>query len=212
VVCCGSSADEFLVWHGFQLHRLLEKAVEQEAAGFRSAAVETEGEFVEVIVELGGTDSPMVNSQPPTIEESGDAVNTRHDDVGWVTAGGNDFRQMLEADFHQTIVGLPTVGSNRRSWAYSRLDEPNETLGRYVWDTRHADTTGAPPPDFSGNRDNRFLLCLPTDNACFVAAHVCFVNFDIALQKVSAGSNHGTAKLVKPRPSRLVAAKAKYPL
>ena len=140
------SGHELLVWHGFQLHRLLEKAVEQEAASFRSAAVETERKFVEVVVELGGTDSPMVNSQPPPIEESGNAVNTRHDDMGWVAAGGNVLRQVFEADFRETIVGSPAVGSNLRTWAYGRLDERNEALGRYISDTRHADTTAALPP------------------------------------------------------------------
>ncbi len=67
-VTLGLSTDELLVGHGVQLHRLLEEAVEQEAASFRSAAVETEGKFVEVIVELAGTDRAMVNSQPPPIE------------------------------------------------------------------------------------------------------------------------------------------------
>jgi hypothetical protein len=175
------SAHELFVWHGFQLHGLLEKTVKQEAASLGSAAVETEREFVEVVVELGGMDSPMVNSQPPPIEETGNAVNTRHNDMGWVAAGGNALRQMFEADFRETIVGSPAVGSNRRTWAYGRLDERNEALGRYVSDTRHADTTGAPPPDFSSHRDNRFLLCFPTDNASLTAANEGFVNLDIAL-------------------------------
>ncbi len=132
--------------------------------------------------------------------------------MGWVAAGGNVLRQVFEADVREAIVGSPAVRSNRRTWAYGRLDERNEALGRYVSDTRHADTTGAPPADFSGHRDNRFLLCFSTDNASLTAANVGFVNLDIALQKVSARANHGAAKLMKPRPSRLVAAKAKDPL
>ena len=116
------AAQELLVGYGFQLYRLLEKPVEQEPASFRSAAVETEREFVEVVVELGGPDRPMVNSQPPPIEESGNAVNTRHDDMGWVAAGGNVLRQMFEADFRQTIVGAPAVGSNLHTWTYGGLD------------------------------------------------------------------------------------------
>ncbi len=132
--------------------------------------------------------------------------------MGWVAAGGNVLRQVFEADVRETVVGSPAVGSNRRTWAYGRLDERNEALGRYVSDTRHADTTGAPPADFSGHRDNRFFLCFATDNASLMAANVGFVNLNIALQKVSARANHGAAKLMKPRPSRLVAAKAKDPL
>ena len=154
----------------------------------------------------------MVYFQSLTIEKSGHAVNARHNDMVWFAAGGNVLREVLEADFRETIVSSPAVGSNRLAWAYRRLDEQNEALGRYVSDTCHANMTGAPSADFSGNSDNRFLFCFPTDNACFVVANICFVNLGTALQKVSVRSNYASATLMKPRPSRLVAAKTKYPL
>ena len=73
-------------------------------------------------------------------------------------------------------------------------------------------TTGAPSANLSDNRDDRFLVCFPADNACFPAPDVGFVYLDIALQEVSTRSHHGSAKLMKPRPGRLVAAEAEYPL
>ncbi len=199
----GLSADDLFEWYGAQLHRLIGKMVEQEATNFRSAAVETERKLVEGVVELPGTDCPVVNPQPPPIEKSGHAVNAGHDDMGRVAAGGNVLRQVFEADVRESVVGLPAVGSDRRSQAYRRLDERNETFGRYVSDTGHADAAGAPPPEFGGNSDNRFLVCFSTCSAYLTADDVCFINLDITLQKVSAWLNHGAAKLMELRPGRL---------
>ena len=133
----------------------------------RSAAVEAERELVEITIELGGADRPMVNTQPPPIKETGHPMNPGHDDVGWVAAGGTVLRLVFEARPRETIVGSPAIGSNRRSRAHRRLDKRNEALARCVLDTRHADTTGAAPADFGGNRDNRFLVCFPPRNADF---------------------------------------------
>ena len=154
----------------------------------------------------------MVNTQPPPIKEAGYPMNLGHDNVGWVAAGGNIFRLVFEADSRETVVGSPAIGSNRCSRAHSRLDERNEALGGCVLDTRHADTTGAPTPDFGGNRDNRFLVCFPPRNANLPAAHIGFVDLDLAIQKLSARSNHGPAQLMEPCPSRLITAQAEYSL
>ncbi len=208
----GPAPDELLVWHGLQLHRLLEESIEQEAASFRSAAIEAERELVQIVIKLGGANSPMVNTQPPPIKETGYPMNLGHDNVGWVAAGGNVLRLVYEADSRETVVGSPAIGSNRCSRAHSRLDERNEALGGCVLDTRHADTTGAPTPDFGSNRDNRFLVCFPPRNANLPAAHIGFVDLNLAIQKVSARSNHGPAQLMEPCPSRLITAQAEYSL
>ena len=120
---------------------------------------------------------------------------------------GNIFRLVFEADSRDRC----RLASHRFESA-SRLDERNEALGGCVLDTRHADTTGAPTPDFGGNRDNRFLVCFPPRNANLPAAHIGFVDLDLAIQKLSARSNHGPAQLMEPCPSRLITAQAEYSL
>ena len=107
----GSAPDELLVWHGLQLHCLLEESIEQEAASFGSAAIEAERELVQIVIKLGGANSPMVNTQPPPIKEAGYPMNLGHDNVGWVAAGGNIFRLVFEADSRETVVGSPAIGS-----------------------------------------------------------------------------------------------------
>ena len=101
----GFPPTSFLYGTGSSCTRLLEEAVEQEAASLREAAVEAEGEFVEVIVELGGTDGAMVDSEPPAIEKSGHAVNARHDDVGpgrrWRKCSSTGVRSRRPRDRHR---------------------------------------------------------------------------------------------------------------
>ena len=208
----GLSSHDRLVWCGFQLRRLLEQSVEQETASSGSTTVEAKRELVQIVIELGGTDRSMVNPQPPTIEEGCHPVNLGHDYVGGVSAGGDVLRLVLEADFRETIVGSPAVGSNHRSRAHGRLDERNEALGGDILDSPHADTTGASTTDFGGDCDDRFLVCFPIPNANFAAADVCFVNLHLAVQKIPAWSYHGTAKFMQPCPGRLITAQAEYPL
>src|SRR5664279_732512 len=52
----------------------LEDAVEHHAAAVRSAAVEAEGELVEVALQVGLVDRALVGAQQPALGEGGDAV------------------------------------------------------------------------------------------------------------------------------------------
>ncbi len=67
----GLPPTSFLYGTGLQLHCLLEESIEQEAASFGSAAIEAERELVQIVIKLGGANSPMVNTQPPPIKEAG---------------------------------------------------------------------------------------------------------------------------------------------
>ena len=56
---------------------LLRQAEEEFAAAFRSAPIESESELVQVVVEMLVTDSPLVGSHQPSLEERDDSVDTR---------------------------------------------------------------------------------------------------------------------------------------
>ena len=47
------------------LHRLLEQSEEKQATSLRTAAIESESELVEIVVEMVGIDGTMVDAQPP---------------------------------------------------------------------------------------------------------------------------------------------------
>ncbi len=63
------STHEVSVGSGISVSRLLEKPVEEQPAGARGASVEAEGELVEVVVEVLGTDCALMGSQQPPLEE-----------------------------------------------------------------------------------------------------------------------------------------------
>ena len=65
------------------LHRLLEQSEEKQATSLRTAAIESESELVEIVVEMVGIDGTMVDAQPPAIKQSGHAMHSWHDDVGY---------------------------------------------------------------------------------------------------------------------------------
>jgi len=77
-----------------ELYGLLEESVEEEAAVTRAAAVEAEGELVEVVVELLRADGALVGAEQPALEQRGDAVDAWHGDVAGV-AGRPDADRLV---------------------------------------------------------------------------------------------------------------------
>src|SRR5438128_3865954 len=64
-----ASGDESLEGDGVELDRLLEQAVEDEAAVAGAAAVETEDELLQVAIELARLDAAVVGAEQPTFEQ-----------------------------------------------------------------------------------------------------------------------------------------------
>jgi len=60
----------------FHSHCLLDKAEEELPPAPRGSAVETEGKFIEIVVQVIETHRPLVCAQQPTFEQRDDAVDT----------------------------------------------------------------------------------------------------------------------------------------
>ena len=56
------TADQALVGDRLVLHRLLEQSEEKQATSLRTAAIESESELVEIVVEMVGIDGTMVDA------------------------------------------------------------------------------------------------------------------------------------------------------
>jgi hypothetical protein len=75
------------------------------------AAVEAEGELVEVVVKLVVADRALVGAQDPAFDQRGDEVRVRQDHVAGVS-GGRDVRDdVLEAVLSDVEVALPAIGA-----------------------------------------------------------------------------------------------------
>src|SRR5712691_3512847 len=97
------------------LDRLLEKPVEEEAALARTAAVEAEGELVEVEVELVRPGGALVGAEQPALEQRRDPVDAGHRDVRRVTAGGDAGLMVEKSRIAESAIALPVVGVDNRA-------------------------------------------------------------------------------------------------
>lgn len=85
-----SSADDRVIWRRCDSDRLLGEPVEEQPAGLWAAAVESECEFVEVVVDLLVLDAALVRADQPSLEERGDVVDARHDLVSRIATAVDD--------------------------------------------------------------------------------------------------------------------------
>ncbi len=69
---------------------LLGEAVKEQPAGMGAPAIEAEGEFVEVVVEMPMLHAALMGSHQPSFEQRGNVVNAGHDHVGRIGATADD--------------------------------------------------------------------------------------------------------------------------
>ena len=68
--CCGvgfSGSDQGPVGRRFSVGCLLEQTIEEQASGARLSPVESEGELIEVVVQVPGADGSLMGSQQPAL-------------------------------------------------------------------------------------------------------------------------------------------------
>ena len=78
-------------------------------------AIEAEGEFVEVVVEMPVLDAALMRSHQPSLEQRGDVMNAGHDHVGRIGTTADDGDLMLVAQRRQASIAAPTVRVDGRS-------------------------------------------------------------------------------------------------
>lgn len=134
---CGG--DEVLVAHRRVGHGELEDPIEDHAAAGRVAAVEPEGELVEVVGQVRGIGRALVGAQQPPLDQGCDPVHTGQQFArvlperasGSLAAGVVDVAELVDA-----AVAGPTVGDHRGAGLDVVGDERVQRLGRSIhqWD------------------------------------------------------------------------------
>src|SRR5919106_3088054 len=196
----------------FELHRLREQSIEEQAAALGAAAVEAEGELVEVEVELAGADRALVGAEQPALQQRGHPVRARHDDVGGVAAGGNAGRVVREAGCREPVVTAPAVGVDERAGHGDIGEEAAQNGCGAVGDAgQPGSATGSARTDLGRDRDDR-LLAAATERAGRLRAYKGLVDLDLTGQLLTAGTDHRSPQLVQQRPRALVAAQAEQAL
>src|SRR3989304_590322 len=188
------------VGRGVHGHGLLQEAVEQLAAVAGGPAGEPETELVLVVVEMLPADSALVRAQQPTLEERGDAVDTREHGFGGLAAAEQDPPVMVIADVGESAVALQAVRDHDGARADGLLDERQQAVRRGVGDPAQTNPTDGRAAPLRSDGNQGLLAVVATPPTGLDAAHERFVYFDLAGQAVPAGAHHGAAGRGGPRP------------
>src|SRR5680860_1376623 len=173
-----------------------------------AAAVEAEGELVEVGVEVLWLDGALVAAKQPALEQTCDAVGAGHRDVRGIAAVGHHDPFVGVAVIGQREIGAPFVGADPRPRLHSCLHEPDQARLRDIRDALQSDAPKALRVEhLDGDRDPRFRLGLPAPGPVLMPADVALVDFDAAGESFAIGADHRDAEAVQHHPCGLVAAK-----
>ena len=81
--------DELAVGDRLGEDRLLQEAVEQQPAPARAAAVEAEGELIQICVEVFRAGAALVGAKQPALEQARDPVHAGHHHMRGITLGAH---------------------------------------------------------------------------------------------------------------------------
>src|SRR5664280_2059831 len=196
------------------LCRLLNQPVEQLPAVLGGPAIEPEGEFVEVVVEMLGTDRTLMRSQQPPLQQGYDAVSVRKQiGLGSRQAQPPLFaRLMLIAKRCQTVISTPSVGLHHAARLKAALDKATKAGGRCVGNPSHSHSPAFEPISLYGDHNKCLLARFSALTSLLQGAPIRLIHLHQPVQPIPPGPNHGSPQLVQPRPGRSVTAKAQHTL
>lgn len=202
---------------------------EQRTEGIErvEAAVEPEGELVEVGLKVLRADAVMAAHQPAF------QVAENQVDDGQIFLGDSRIMRLhngkvLVSALAEFGVATPSVGDDHRARLHRPVHERHKRLRRAVGDDIEPDATGIasaptlflpllrlPIANLHGGDDERLMMHAPA-LAARGAADIGFVDFDMladrAADGIAVGPNHAGPQLVEHLERRLIATKAKLPL
>src|SRR5512144_1311733 len=191
---------------------LLGRGDARASAGLGTPAIEAEGEFVEVVVEMLVLDAALMGSHQPSLQQRRNIMNAGHDHVSRIETAADYGDLMLVAQRRQASITAPAVSVDGRSGHGDSLNEGDQTVRRSVRDAAQADAADATTTFPCRHNDNGLVLGLTSALSLFRAADVSLVDLDLAGEAIAARADHRPAQLMQPGPGRLLAAQAEHAL
>jgi hypothetical protein len=191
---CGRFTSESLVGVGIGRQRALQEAVVEQAAVARVAAVESEGELVQVVVELGVADRALVGAKDPALDQRGDEMHVLQDHMGRVAADrhvGDDVAEAVAADVE---VPLPAVGANLTAAGDVVEHEVSQRVLGDVGDPSHPYALGRLVA-LHGDHDDRLAGGATTASACPAGPDVAFIDLHDAREQLAPGQYRRATQL-----------------
>ena len=153
------------------------------------------------------TDCPLMRAQQSAFDQSGDAMNAWHADMGRIASVRNNNPVVFVGAFRQVVVASPPVGQNLGTFLGYIADESRKDFARDVRQPAHPHATKSLwRMNLKCNgHDLLFWARSSSFTACIGAANVGFIPFNATAEAVPVRTNHGLFQFVQPRPSRLIA-------
>jgi len=185
---------------------MLDESIEQQPSGSGASSVESESVFIEVVIEMLVTDSPLMSTQKPTFEQRSYTMRPWQRHVSGIFTAGEQNHIPCVAVLLDAVVTGPTVGADNGARFDRIADERRQTGGRHV---QHAAKPHSPESlwrmDLDSDSDDCLLVRFTPTNAGFVAADIRLIYFYGTTETISSGTNHGAPHLMEPSPCGLVA-------
>ena len=191
---------------------LLDQAVEQLAPGSGGPPVESEREFVEVVVEVGVLDGALVRTEQRSLQEGGNTMYTRERTVqrGRIFSRHDGF--MAVAPSAELGITGPAVCSHSASGLDGCENEPFQARCRSVRQAFQANAPDSVPVLLRGDRNDGLAAEAAPERPFVLPSHVGLVHFHDPAQAVATRTDHGAAQLVQPGPRGPLLAQAEHPL
>ena len=196
--------------HGADSYSLLYQSVEKLSAGTGCSTVEPKCVFIKVVVKMKMLHPALVGSQQPSLEQCSNAVDLRQHIPANSSFFSDDF--MHVAQFGQAPIASPSICLDSAPRLDSLLNGSSQAGARCI---RYAPESNSPDPTFFKlyhNNNQRLACCSSAPLSWFLPTYEDLVCLHRARKSVPSRSYHGTAELVHPRPSRMIAAQTKQTL
>ena len=103
---------------------MLQKSIEEQTPAAGVTTIESEGEFVEIGVQMRSCDRSLMGAKQPTFEQRSDAMDSRHGNVCWISGAGKYDWLVPVSMFRKVVVPSPPIAAHHRAWldcvAYKR--------------------------------------------------------------------------------------------
>ncbi len=152
--------------------------------------------------------SSLMRSQQPAFQQACNSVTSWQQVLPDLRIRPYDV--VFVAKRRQSVVAGPSVSVNTASRFDGLLDSTVQTFSRGVRDSLQPDAPNMVPIVLCRNYYQRFPHCSSSPLAGFLSPYVCFVHVNGSCKTVAPRSNHGSAKLMQPSPSGLIATHSKH--
>ena len=200
--------NNILVWNRINGYRILNKSVKKFASIPRSPAIEAKREFIEVVIQMLGTDSTLMSTKYPSFQKRHNAMYQRQK-LSSRSAGTFYYSNFMSIPVgFDSAITFPPIGANNATRLNRLYNERKEAFSRGVRDSKHTNPSNCFPFFLSGNCNQGIFKRLAASNSLFKASQVSFVNLNCPQQSISTRSNHGSPDLMEPSPRRFVTSEA----